>query len=1064
MTEEYKSILTLVVSDFKKAAKEASDAVKGVKKEMDETKKVTPFAKATEGAKKAADAVKRAATAIKDAGKAAYSTNGGFSALRNGINSTSMAAKSLTAVLGKFLSVAAIVAGIKAAISAGASALADEAQFAQVFGAYEGQARETLKGIADQAGSTADAMRSSFSTIASFARVSGMDTGDALNLASRAMTAAADSAAYYDRNLSDVTENLRSYLKGNYENDAALGLSSTEYTRNAMAMQLYGQKFNELSEQQKQWTLLAQVEQANQLSGAMGQAAREAGNWATQIQKLKAQFKSIISVIGRGFIAILTPVVTALNTVMGALVEFANAVSEVFSLVFGSAQAALTATAGSVDTGGLSDALNGVEDSAAGAADGVDGVGKAAKGAASAAKELARQVMGFDKITKLAATATGSSDGGSGYGSGTGGAGSGTGAGVSGGLSEAAGASVLSSVKDQLTDFQQAFKDWLGSIKALAQAGDWKGVGGALADGFGTAVDFLREKVNSPEVRQILFDAVDKVTGILNGFFEGLTFSDGVKESIATRFGQLIGDSVVLAISTADKFLVDVNWEAIGKTFAQNLNGAVSSLSTAEVNFGRVFADYLNAGISGIGGFASEVRWSEIGQFVADNVNSFFKTVSWSDAGKAAHDLIGGLADMLTTAIEHISTQDIGNALEEFLEGLDPIDLVIKIGRLALSPLNIDGAIQSIKDFGAQMAKEIPAALEESLSGTGKFLADLVQAPLTGLKNVGSVLLEIFSPESLTEAVESGVNLANGILRGIGQVFDALPDWIKTHIFALFISAFKIAFGIHSPASNPELLEAAGNVGKGILNGIGAVFTNIGKWVGDNILTPIKSAMGGAGAKLDVAISLVKSGWTSLKDFIGDKVNAVVTFAKKSGQKLKDLIGDSTSAVVTFAKKKGQKLGDLIGDKLKVSIGIVKGWKGTVAKALGLNKLASKFSIKLPKVSVTWSGRPIPLPHFHVKWNAKGGILDGAQIFGMAGNTLLGGGERGREAVLPLESNTGWMDTLADKVAARVGGQGGSNQPIRVQVVLDGKVVAESTVRQLRNQARGGNYPLAGLV
>ena len=31
-------------------------------------------------------------------------------------------------------------------------------------------------------------------------------------------------------------------------------------------------------------------------------------------------------------------------------------------------------------------------------------------------------------------------------------------------------------------------------------------------------------------------------------------------------------------------------------------------------------------------------------------------------------------------------------------------------------------------------------------------------------------------------------------------------------------------------------------------------------------------------------------------------------------------------------------------------------------------------------------------------------------------------GENGREAVLPLENNTGWMDALADKIAARQGG------------------------------------------
>lgn|GEM_PF-3241800 len=68
----------------------------------------------------------------------------------------------------------------------------------------------------------------------------------------------------------------------------------------------------------------------------------------------------------------------------------------------------------------------------------------------------------------------------------------------------------------------------------------------------------------------------------------------------------------------------------------------------------------------------------------------------------------------------------------------------------------------------------------------------------------------------------------------------------------------------------------------------------------------------------------------------------------------------------------------------------------------------------------------------------------------------------GQEAVAPLESNTGWMDTLADMAAARVGGQGDSNRPVRIQLVLDGKVLAEYL--QPRNQARGRNYPLAELV
>ena len=82
--------------------------------------------------------------------------------------------------------------------------------------------------------------------------------------------------------------------------------------------------------------------------------------------------------------------------------------------------------------------------------------------------------------------------------------------------------------------------------------------------------------------------------------------------------------------------------------------------------------------------------------------------------------------------------------------------------------------------------------------------------------------------------------------------------------------------------------------------------------------------------------------------------------------------------------------------------------------------LWASLNIKLPTVKVSWYKDPIfgaiDLPSFSLVWNAKGGILDGAQLFGMLGNSFLGGGEAGKEAVLPLERHTEWMDTLAEKV------------------------------------------------
>lgn len=74
-------------------------------------------------------------------------------------------------------------------------------------------------------------------------------------------------------------------------------------------------------------------------------------------------------------------------------------------------------------------------------------------------------------------------------------------------------------------------------------------------------------------------------------------------------------------------------------------------------------------------------------------------------------------------------------------------------------------------------------------------------------------------------------------------------------------------------------------------------------------------------------------------------------------------------------------------------------------------------TLKLPHISISgqFSLSPLSVPKFSISWYKHGGILDGAQIFGMAGGRLLGGGEAGKEAVLPLSE-------LWDELRAILGG------------------------------------------
>ncbi len=172
-------------------------------------------------------------------------------------------------------------------------------QFKEVFKGMEKDATSSLDKISEKTGLLPNGLRGTYTQMAAFAKTTGADTKEAIDLTSRATLAAADSAAFYDKSIDEVTENLQSFLKGNYENDAALGISATETTRNAKANELYGKSFAELSEQQKQLTLLKMVEDGNKLAGAMGQAAREQDQLSTQTANAKTAFADFQAEIGK---------------------------------------------------------------------------------------------------------------------------------------------------------------------------------------------------------------------------------------------------------------------------------------------------------------------------------------------------------------------------------------------------------------------------------------------------------------------------------------------------------------------------------------------------------------------------------------------------------------------------------------------------------------------------------------------------------------------------------------------------------------------------------------------
>ena len=199
-------------------------------------------------------------------------------------------------------------------IESAANVNAETSAFEQTFGTLGDEASAAIGRVANESGILQTRLNTLGSKIYAFARSSGGDTTESMNLMERALKAAADSAAYYDTSVEQATETLQSFLKGNFANDAALGLSATETTRNAAAMELFGQKYNDLSEIQKQETLLKMVEDSQRLSGAMGQAAREADGWENVLGNLKETWRQFQANAGAPFLESLIPIIQKITT------------------------------------------------------------------------------------------------------------------------------------------------------------------------------------------------------------------------------------------------------------------------------------------------------------------------------------------------------------------------------------------------------------------------------------------------------------------------------------------------------------------------------------------------------------------------------------------------------------------------------------------------------------------------------------------------------------------------------------------------------------------------------
>jgi hypothetical protein len=164
----------------------------------------------------------------------------------------------------------------------------------------------------------------------------------------------------------------------------------------------------------------------------------------------------------------------------------------------------------------------------------------------------------------------------------------------------------------------------------------------------------------------------------------------------------------------------------------------------------------------------------------------------------------------------------------------------------------------------------------------------------------------------------------------------------------------------------------------------------------------------------------IKSATSTATKWIADKFDDL----KDGLKKVKTIFGDIQKTISEKMESARKKVKDVI-DKIKGFFNITLKFKGLKMPSISLTMVKGKGIIAKAAELLGLDG----VPKFSVKWNAEGAILDNPTIFGRVGNTLLGGGEAGMEAVTPI-------DVLQDYVRQSVREE--NNQIISVLIEQNG--------------------------
>lgn len=308
----------------------------------------------------------------------------------------------------------------------------------------------------------------------------------------------------------------------------------------------------------------------------------------------------------------------------------------------------------------------------------------------------------------------------------------------------------------------------------------------------------------------------------------------------------------------------------------------------------------------------------------------------------------------------------------------NPIALVvIAIAALVAAFVVLWNKSESFRNFWINLWDNVKAVASTAWEAITGFFS----AAWDTIKAVWDVVLNYY--KTLWNGIKAVFSVVKAVLLGffkaawtaIKAVWDGVVNYYKG-----IWDGIKAVFSVVSSVLT-EFFSAAWNGIKGIWDAVSGYFSGI--W------ESVKSVFSGVESWFQ---SIFSAAWTA--------VQGVFSNFGSFFQGLWDTIKSTFSNL-------GSSLSDAIGGAVKSGLnGVLSMIENTINNGIGLINGAIGLINALPGVNVGTIGE-LSLPRL-----AKGGIVNAA--------TTAVIGEDGKEAVVPLENNTKWLDIVADKLADRL--------------------------------------------